>query len=61
MAFVDRTLKKKGPTFFDKVVPYLKNFFIYLALATLVANVYLTYKMYNEVEKIKTSIEGFSD
>ena len=57
MAFVDRTLKKKGPTKLDKLAPYFKNIMVYLALAVIGVHIYFSFLMYKEMERLKTSLE----
>ena len=59
MAFVDRTLKKKGPTKLDKITPYFKNLIVYLALAALGVHVYFSFYLYKEMEKVKAALELF--
>jgi hypothetical protein len=58
MAFVDRTLKKKGPTKLDKVAPYFKNFVVYMAFAAVAVHIYFSFQMYQEMERLKTSLES---
>jgi hypothetical protein len=57
MAFVDRTLKKKGPTKLDRIAPYFKNTVVYLALAAIIVHIYFSFVMYKEMESLKASIE----
>lgn len=57
MAFVDRTLKKKGPTKLDRVTPYLKNTIVYLALAAVGVHIYFSLYLYKEMEKLKSALE----
>lgn len=57
MAFVDRTLKKKGPTKLDQVTPYVKNIVVYLALAAVGVHFYFSFYLYKEMEKVKAALE----